>query len=73
MSPCPTQPCQLLKGTSYSINVTFASSKRRFPSGGAGGVGAIAPASHCSERSGEGGWGGVCLGGQRGPGRESVA
>lgn len=27
MSPCPTQPCLLHKGTSYSINVTFASSK----------------------------------------------
>ncbi|KAM6132992.1 NPC intracellular cholesterol transporter 2 [Phoenicopterus ruber ruber] len=25
VSPCPTQPCQLHKGTSYSINVTFAS------------------------------------------------
>lgn len=27
VSPCPTQPCQLVKGTSYSINVTFSSSK----------------------------------------------
>ncbi|NXE86559.1 NPC2 protein, partial [Menura novaehollandiae] len=25
VSPCPTQPCLLHKGTSYSINVTFAS------------------------------------------------
>ncbi|XP_032044344.1 NPC intracellular cholesterol transporter 2 [Aythya fuligula] len=25
VSPCPTQPCQLVKGTSYSINVTFSS------------------------------------------------
>lgn len=36
MSPCPTQPCQLHKGTSYSINVTFASSKYRFLRWGAG-------------------------------------
>lgn len=35
MSPCPTQPCQLVRGTSYSINVTFASSKCRFLSWGA--------------------------------------
>ncbi|XP_066178153.1 NPC intracellular cholesterol transporter 2 isoform X3 [Sylvia atricapilla] len=33
VSPCPTQPCLLHKGTSYSINVTFASSKERIPSG----------------------------------------
>lgn len=38
MSPCPTQPCLLHKGTSYSINVTFASSKYRFPSWGARGA-----------------------------------
>ncbi|KAM9146934.1 NPC intracellular cholesterol transporter 2 [Pangshura tecta] len=25
VSPCPTQPCQLQKGTSYSVNVTFSS------------------------------------------------
>lgn len=25
--PCPTQPCQLRKGQSYSVNVTFSSSK----------------------------------------------
>ncbi|KAM9646071.1 NPC intracellular cholesterol transporter 2 [Trichechus inunguis] len=25
VSPCPTQPCQLLKGQSYSVNVTFTS------------------------------------------------
>lgn len=37
MSPCPTQPCQLVKGTSYSVNVTFASSKCCFPSWGAQG------------------------------------
>lgn len=36
MSPCPTQPCLLHKGTSYSINVTFASSEHRRPSWGAG-------------------------------------
>ncbi|XP_037594509.1 NPC intracellular cholesterol transporter 2 [Cebus imitator] len=26
VSPCPTQPCQLSKGQSYSVNVTFTSS-----------------------------------------------
>lgn len=26
VSPCPTQPCQLHKGQSYSVNVTFTSS-----------------------------------------------
>uniref|UniRef100_A0A8C4VMT9 NPC intracellular cholesterol transporter 2 n=1 Tax=Gopherus evgoodei TaxID=1825980 RepID=A0A8C4VMT9_9SAUR len=25
VSPCPTQPCLLQKGTSYSVNVTFSS------------------------------------------------
>ncbi|KAK2102692.1 Phosphatidylglycerol/phosphatidylinositol transfer protein [Saguinus oedipus] len=25
VSPCPTQPCQLSKGQSYSVNVTFTS------------------------------------------------
>lgn len=25
--PCPVQPCQLHKGQSYSVNVTFNSSK----------------------------------------------
>ncbi|XP_037688228.1 NPC intracellular cholesterol transporter 2 [Choloepus didactylus] len=25
VSPCPTQPCQLHKGQSYSVNVTFSS------------------------------------------------
>uniref|UniRef100_A0A8C8SM36 NPC intracellular cholesterol transporter 2 n=1 Tax=Pelusios castaneus TaxID=367368 RepID=A0A8C8SM36_9SAUR len=25
VSPCPTQPCQLHKGISYSVNVTFSS------------------------------------------------
>ncbi|XP_038621892.1 NPC intracellular cholesterol transporter 2 [Tachyglossus aculeatus] len=25
VSPCPTQPCQLHKGESYSVNVTFTS------------------------------------------------
>lgn len=25
VSPCPTQPCQLHKGQSYSVNVTFTS------------------------------------------------
>jgi len=25
ISPCPTQPCQLKKGGSYSVNVTFSS------------------------------------------------
>ncbi|XP_074921958.1 NPC intracellular cholesterol transporter 2 [Chelonoidis abingdonii] len=25
VSPCPIQPCQLQKGTSYSVNVTFSS------------------------------------------------
>lgn len=34
MSPCPTQPCQLVKGTSYSINVTFSSSKHGVAVGG---------------------------------------
>ncbi|KAL2303776.1 hypothetical protein Nmel_009055 [Mimus melanotis] len=33
VSPCPTQPCLLHKGTSYSINVTFASSKEHIPTG----------------------------------------
>lgn len=28
--PCPTQPCQLHKGQSYSVNVTFSSSKYNF-------------------------------------------
>lgn len=26
VSPCPTQPCRLQKGQSYSVNVTFTSS-----------------------------------------------
>ncbi|XP_047391225.1 NPC intracellular cholesterol transporter 2 [Sciurus carolinensis] len=26
VSPCPTQPCELEKGQSYSVNVTFTSS-----------------------------------------------
>lgn len=26
VSPCPTQPCELMKGQSYSVNVTFTSS-----------------------------------------------
>ncbi|XP_005086437.1 NPC intracellular cholesterol transporter 2 [Mesocricetus auratus] len=26
VSPCPTQPCELHKGQSYSVNVTFTSS-----------------------------------------------
>lgn len=39
VSPCPTQPCQLVKGTSYSINVTFSSSKHRLRGAwGAGGI-----------------------------------
>ncbi|KAH0520989.1 Epididymal secretory protein E1 [Microtus ochrogaster] len=25
VSPCPTQPCELHKGQSYSVNVTFTS------------------------------------------------
>ncbi|XP_045144112.1 NPC intracellular cholesterol transporter 2 [Echinops telfairi] len=25
VSPCPNQPCQLIKGQSYSVNVTFTS------------------------------------------------
>lgn len=25
MSPCPTDPCQLHKGQSYSVNITFTS------------------------------------------------
>ncbi|XP_006865670.1 PREDICTED: epididymal secretory protein E1 [Chrysochloris asiatica] len=25
VSPCPTQPCQLVRGQSYSVNVTFTS------------------------------------------------
>ncbi|XP_008058371.1 epididymal secretory protein E1 [Carlito syrichta] len=25
VNPCPTQPCQLIKGQSYSVNVTFTS------------------------------------------------
>lgn len=59
MSPCPTQPCLLHKGTSYSINVTFASSKEHVPSGS--GQGRVMPSvSHCWEGrrvAGEGsGW-----------------
>lgn len=38
MSPCPTQPCLLHKGTSYSINVTFASSKEHVPRGSGQGI-----------------------------------
>lgn len=59
MSPCPTQPCLLHKGTSYSINVTFASSKAHIPRGS--GQGQVIPSvSHCWEgrwAAGEGpGW-----------------
>lgn len=53
VSPCPTQPCQLVKGTSYSINVTFSSSKYRVGASllpcGVTGVAGVA---------GEGLWGG---------------
>lgn len=53
MSPCPTQPCQLHKGTSYSINVTFASSKYRFLRWGAG----VGGSHLCVPLRGEGsGW-----------------
>lgn len=59
MSPCPTQPCLLHKGTSYSINVTFASSKEHIPSGNEQGQ-VIPSVSHCREgirAAGEGsGW-----------------
>ncbi|XP_018431017.1 PREDICTED: epididymal secretory protein E1 [Nanorana parkeri] len=27
VSPCPTQPCPLVRGSTYIINVTFASGK----------------------------------------------
>lgn len=27
VSPCPTEPCELHKGLSYTVNVTFSSSK----------------------------------------------
>lgn len=59
MSPCPTQPCLLHKGTSYSINVTFASSKEHILSGS--GQGQVIPSvTHCWEGrrvAGEGsGW-----------------
>lgn len=46
MSPCPTQPCLLHKGISYSINVTFASSKEHIPSGSGQGQG-IPSVSRC--------------------------
>lgn len=61
MSPCPTQPCLLHKGTSYSINVTFASSEHRRPSWGAGvgcaGGGYLGPTAW--RGMGKGGWKGV--------------
>lgn len=53
VSPCPTQPCQLVKGTSYSINVTFSSSKYR--------VGASLLPCGVTGVAGEGLWGGEKL------------
>ena len=32
ITPCATQPCQLHKGQSYSVNVTFNSGKKPVPS-----------------------------------------